>query len=66
MKGTKNVAAHRFAYELMVGPIPEDLELDHLCGVRECVNPRHLEAVTHLVNVRRGLAARSGRKKNVA
>ncbi len=37
------------------GPIPEGLELDHLCRVRHCVNPDHLEAVTHRENIRRGL-----------
>lgn len=42
--------AHRVAYELVVGPIPEGLELDHLCNVRRCVNPAHLEAVTHSEN----------------
>src|SRR5687768_15914191 len=34
---------HRIAYELLVGPIPEGLQLDHLCSVRTCVNPTHLE-----------------------
>jgi hypothetical protein len=47
------VLAHRFAYELLVGPIPEGLELDHLCRNRWCVNPDHLEPVTHDENVRR-------------
>lgn len=45
--------AHRLAYELVVGPIPEGLELDHLCRVRACVNPDHLEPVSHRENVRR-------------
>lgn len=49
------VQAHRFSYELLVGPIPEGLEIDHLCRVRRCVNPRHLEPVTGQENKRRGL-----------
>ena len=49
--------AHRFAYELLVGPIPADQEPDHLCRVKACVNPSHLEPVTHLENVRRGEAS---------
>lgn len=46
--------AHRVAYELFTGPIPDGLQLDHLCRVPGCVNPAHLEAVTHAENVRRG------------
>lgn len=37
---------HRLVYKLLVGPIPDGLHLDHLCRVRACANPRHLEAVT--------------------
>lgn len=48
------VYAHRWAYEQMVAEIPEGLHLDHLCRVRACVNPWHLEPVTPLVNTRRG------------
>lgn len=46
--------AHRLAFEAFRGPVPEGLELDHLCRVRSCVNPAHLEAVTHRENLSRG------------
>lgn len=45
--------AHRVAYEELVGPIPSGLTIDHLCRVRHCVNPEHMEPVTIGVNVRR-------------
>ena len=47
--------AHRFAYELLRGNIPEGLTLDHLCRVRNCVNPDHLEPVTLAENTLRGI-----------
>jgi hypothetical protein len=53
----KSIYIHRYAYELLVGPIPEGMQLDHLCRVRHCVNPDHLEPVTNRENVLRGLAA---------
>ena len=46
--------AHRATYELFKGTIPDGLTIDHLCRVRYCVNPLHLEAVTYSVNVARG------------
>lgn len=52
----RSYLAHRFAYENLVGDIPDGLELDHLCRVRNCVNPAHLEAVTRQVNALRGLS----------
>ncbi|KKL99624.1 hypothetical protein LCGC14_1812580, partial [marine sediment metagenome] len=42
--------AHRFSYEFFIGSIPKDKELDHLCRIRHCANPNHLEAVTHREN----------------
>lgn len=48
--------AHRVAYELFVGPIPAGLTIDHLCRVRACVNPDHLEPVTNRENILRGVA----------
>lgn len=52
--GGKVVNAHRFAYELWIGPIPEGMQIDHLCRVRRCVNPTHLQVVTQAENIRRG------------
>lgn len=49
--------AHRLAYEWFVGPIPEGMVLDHLCRVRHCVNPAHLEPVSDVENRRRGKSA---------
>lgn len=46
--------AHRIVYVALVGPVPEGLELDHLCRNPTCVRPDHLEPVTHAENVRRG------------
>jgi hypothetical protein len=43
--------AHIVAYELLIGPVPKGLELDHKCRVTSCVNPAHLEPVTHRENV---------------
>jgi hypothetical protein len=49
--------AHRWSYLYHRGEIPEGKEIDHLCRIPCCVNPSHLEAVTHLENMRRGTAA---------
>ena len=48
--------AHRVAYELVIGPIPEGLVIDHLCRNRACVNPSHLEPVSQKENIRRGVS----------
>ena len=49
----KRILAHRLAYEAFYGPIPKNLEIDHLCHNKSCVNVNHLEAVTHQVNSQR-------------
>ena len=51
----KTCYAHRVSYELHVGEIPSGLQIDHLCRNRKCVNPDHLEPVTHIENIRRGM-----------
>lgn len=50
----KNFLPHRVSYEFHKGQIPKGLHIDHLCRVRDCINPDHLEAVTPGENVRRG------------
>lgn len=53
-KQKRLVRVHRLAYELAKGPIPEGMQIDHLCRNRRCCNPAHLEAVTPKVNTLRG------------
>lgn len=51
--GDRRHLVHRYVYERLVGSIPVGLEIDHLCFVRNCCNPLHLEAVTTTENLRR-------------
>lgn len=62
--GQRTMRAHRFAYERLVGPIPEGLQIDHLCRNPACVNPGHLEPVTRRENILRGegITAQQARK----
>lgn len=52
--GKRLVRAHRWIYERAIGPIPSGLQIDHLCRVRDCANPSHLEVVTPRTNTLRG------------
>ncbi len=64
--GGKMIRAHRFSYEVHVGSIPAGLDLDHLCRVRHCVNPAHLEPVTRSENLRRSpLIAEAARQREL-
>ncbi len=54
----KYLRAHRFFYEQHIGPIPGGFVVDHLCRIRNCVNPDHLEPVTNTENVARGWAVK--------
>ena len=58
------VYAHRYAYQLLVGAIPKELTIDHLCRNRVCVNPAHMEIVSRGINVLRGegVTAQNARK----
>lgn len=51
----RNLQAHIWSYEFLIGPVPDGLTLDHLCRVRACVNPWHLDPVPHRVNILRGI-----------
>ena len=62
----RTLRAHRLTYEAVNGPIPEGLECDHLCRVRRCCNPVHIEAVTRKVNLNRGDVAETQRRRHAA
>ena len=52
----RSMGIHRAAYEFLVGPVPPPMQIDHICRVRNCVNPAHMEMVTGKVNTLRGTA----------
>jgi hypothetical protein len=52
-RGPVRYRTHRVTYEYLIGPVPDGLELDHLCKVRLCCNPYHLDVVTHRENILR-------------
>lgn len=59
------VVAHRYAYVLMRGPVPIGMDVDHICNVRACCNPEHLQALTHQQNMGRRPMAGKCRKGHV-
>ena len=54
-----SMGAHRASYTVAKGPIPEGMQIDHLCRNRKCINPEHLEAVTQQENMRRASEAQT-------
>lgn len=59
----RTISAHRYAYELFVGPVPDGLQLDHLCGNPPCVNAAHLEPVTARENTLRSRSVAAERAR---
>lgn len=68
--GEKVVSAYKFSYELLVGKVPDGLDLDHVkkrgCSGPSCVAPHHLEPVPHLENVLRGDAGKLKAKQQMS
>ena len=65
-KGHRPLGAHLIIYEFHKGPIPKGLDLDHLCRIRHCVNPNHLEPVTRKENLARGNVGLKNRARIIA
>ena len=64
--GDKTMRVHRVIYGLFHGAIPDGLQIDHLCRIRHCANPKHLEAVTSQENTLRGNGPYLSRQRNLA
>ena len=64
VEGSRTISAHIYADNRVNGPIPDGLERDHICNVRSCVNPVHIERVTHAENLRRAGARRLSRRRS--
>ena len=62
-RGSPMIYSHRYSYQLLVGPIPGGLDMDHLCRNPICCNPAHLEPVTHHENMLRGNTGKNTRDK---
>jgi len=64
----EHIRVHRYVYELLNEPIPKNMTIDHLCRVRLCVNPHHMEIVSPVENVMRGesRAAKAARRDTCA
>lgn len=62
----KKWMAHRYMWTLMRGPIPEKMQVDHLCRVRRCLNPQHMEIVDCRTNLLRGTGASAQHARKVA
>lgn len=61
----RTTIAHRFSYELAYGPIPDGMQVDHICHVRSCVNPDHLRLVNHKQNGENRQGAASNSKSGI-
>jgi len=60
------VFVHRFAYTFFIGSIPDGCVVDHVCCIKDCCNPRHLQAISQSENVTRSLQSPSGKDENLS